>query len=382
MRTIVKQAAWALVLVAAIIVAYEDQSKAELMPVEISAFGRTGEGKEVMQYRLTNAHGIELIVMSYGAAITSLKAPDRNGRSAQIVLGFDTLEPYLKGVPYFGAIVGRYGNRIARGHFTLDGVTYTLPINDGPNHLHGGPQGFDKQVWQGRTFENANGPGVEFTYISADGEAGYPGKLTARVTYQLGADNDITISYQATTTKPTVVNLTNHTYFNLSGDLARDILSEQLRINANRFTPVDKTLIPTGELREVANTPFDFRKSTAIGQRIEDSDEQLSDAKGYDHNWVLDEATPGAMIEAAELYDPVSGRVLTVRTMQPGIQFYSGNFLDGSLEGRGKSFSHRIALCLETQHFPDSPNHPGFPSTVLRPGETFKSQTVFVLSTR
>ncbi|HVY85070.1 MAG TPA: aldose epimerase family protein [Caulobacterales bacterium] len=349
--------------------------------VQQAVFGRTPDGREIDVFTLTNAHGVEVKLMNYGAAITSLKTPDREGHFGQIVLGFDTLDPYLAGVPYFGAVVGRYGNRIARGHFTLDGHTYTLATNNAPNHLHGGDRGFDKRVWDARSFEDEKGPGVAFTYVSADGEEGYPGQLTARVTYQLGADDTLTISYEATTTKPTPVNLTNHAYFNLSGDAQRDILGEQLTINADRFTPVDDTLIPTGELKAVANTPFDFRQPTAIGARIEADDAQLKAGHGYDHNWVLNQAQPAQMTDAAELYDPQSGRVLQIRTTEPGIQFYSGNFLDGSLNGRGVTFAHRWALCLETQHFPDSPNHPNFPSTILRPGETYRSQTVLTFST-
>lgn len=349
--------------------------------VQQAVFGRTPDGREIDVFTLTNAHGVEVKLMNYGAAITSLKTPDREGHFGQIVLGFDTLDPYLAGVPYFGAVVGRYGNRIARGHFTLDGHTYTLATNNAPNHLHGGDRGFDKRVWDARSFEDEKGPGVAFTYVSADGEEGYPGQLTARVTYQLGADDTLTISYEATTTKPTPVNLTNHAYFNLSGDARRDILGEQLTIHADRFTPVDDTLIPTGELKAVANTPFDFRQPTAIGARIEADDAQLKAGHGYDHNWVLNQAQPAQMTDAAELYDPQSGRVLQIRTTEPGIQFYSGNFLDGSLNGRGVTFAHRWALCLETQHFPDSPNHPNFPSTILRPGETYRSQTVLTFST-
>ncbi|HVZ99427.1 MAG TPA: aldose epimerase family protein [Caulobacterales bacterium] len=350
--------------------------------IEEAAFGQTSEGQQVKLFTLTNEHGMEVKLMSYGAAITSIKTPDRTGAIGQVVLGFDTLDPYLAGVPFFGAVVGRYGNRIARGHFTLDGHTYTLATNNAPNHLHGGDRGFDKRVWDARPFEDDKGPGVEFTYVSADGEEGYPGELTAHVTYQLGADDTLTISYEATTTKATPVNLTNHAYFNLSGDVQRDILGEQLKINADRFTPVDSTLIPTGELKPVEGTPFDFRAPTAIGARIDAHNQQITYGHGYDHNWVLNQTAPGQMTEAAELYDAQSGRVMTIRTTEPGIQFYSGNFLDGSLNGRGVAFARRIALCLETQHFPDSPNHPSFPSTILQPGDTYRSQTVLTFATR
>ncbi|MES1201112.1 MAG: aldose epimerase family protein [Pseudomonadota bacterium] len=348
--------------------------------VQEAAFGQTADGQAVRLFTLTNAHGIEVQLMSYGAAITSIKTPDKAGTLGQIVLGFDTLDPYLKGVPYFGAIVGRYGNRIAKGHFTLDGQTYTLAINNAPNALHGGLRGFDKRVWDARSFEDEKGPGVEFTYVSADGEEGYPGQLTAHVTYQLGADDTLSISYEATTTKDTPVNLTNHAYFNLSGDVKRDILGEQLQINADKFTPVDHGLIPTGVLQPVANTPFDFRTATVIGARIEAHNQQLQFAGGYDHNWVLNQTAPGQMTDAATLTDPESGRVLSIKTTEPGVQFYSGNFLDGTLNGRGVTFTHRIALCLETQHFPDSPNHSAFPSTILHPGETLHSQTVLTFS--
>jgi aldose 1-epimerase len=344
-------------------------------------FGQTANGVPVDLYTLTNAHGVEAKIMTYGAAIMSLRTPDRTGAMGQIVLGFDELAPYLTQTSYLGAIVGRYGNRIGKAQFSLDGVTYHLAANNGPNTLHGGVVGFDKVVWGAEPFEDADGKGVRFTYVSRDGEEGFPGQLTAHVTYQLTDANELIISYEATTTKPTPVNLTNHAYFNLSGDASRDILNDTLQLNADRFTPVDSGLIPTGELRPVDGTPFDFRAATAIGARIGADNEQLKFGQGYDHNWVLNKPEAGALSMAARLADPQSGRVLEIRTTEPGIQFYSGNFLDGSLSGRGATFQHRWALCLETQHFPDSPNKPDFPSTILRPGETYTSRTILAFST-
>jgi aldose 1-epimerase len=332
-------------------------------------------------YTLTNVHGIAVRIMTYGAAIVSLETPDRTGHLADIVLGFDSLEPYLEGVPYFGAIVGRYANRIANGRFTLDGKTHQLPRNDGPNSLHGGTRGFDKRIWTAEPLETAQGPALRLTYVSAAGEEGYPGELTARVTYRLGNDDTLSIEYHATATAPTPVNLTNHTYFNLTGDPRRPILDHVLLINADRFTPVDATLIPTGELRPVAGTPFDFRTPHVVGSRIGADDEQLHRAHGYDQNFVLDKAHPGALTLAAVLTDPQSGRSVVVRTTQPGLQFYTGNFLDGRPAGKGTVFTYRTGLCLETQHFPDSPNHPAFPSTILRPGQTYSEKTVLVFGT-
>ena len=344
-------------------------------------FGRAGD-RNVDIYTLTNAHGLEVRIMTYGAAIVSLKTPDRAGHLQNIVLGFDKLDPYVAGVPYFGAVVGRYANRIAHGRFILDGKTYQLPTNNGPNSLHGGTKGFDKRVWAASPFESTQGPGLRLTYVSADGEEGYPGALTARVTYQLANDDTLSIAYHATTTAPTPVNLSNHSYFNLSGDPDRPILDHVLTIDADKFTPVDATLIPTGELRAVAGTPFDFRKPTAIGARIGGDDEQLKLGGGYDHNWVLTKPHEGALTTAALLSDPQSGRTVEVRTTQPGLQFYSGNFLDGKPAGSGTVFKHRTGLCLETQHFPDSPNKPAFPSTILKPGQTYSEQTMLIFGVR
>ncbi len=345
-----------------------------------SSFGQAG-GQAVDIYTLTNAHGIEARIMTYGATLVSLKTPDRAGRLANIILGFDTIDPYVAGVPYFGATVGRYANRIAGGRFTLDGKTYQLAANDGPNSLHGGVKGFDKRVWKAQLLNSARGNALRLTYVSADSEEGYPGQLTAHVTYRLGEDDTLSIAFDATATAPTPVNLANHAYFNLSGDPGRPILDQVLTIDADRFTPVDATLIPTGELRAVAGTPFDFRTPHIIGNRIAAEDEQLGRGHGYDHNWVLNKPRAGAMTRAAVLRDPASGREIELRTTQPGLQFYSGNFLDGKPAGGGTVFAHRTGLCLETQHFPDSPNHPAFPATILRPGQTYSETTLLAFRT-
>ncbi|MCA1560897.1 MAG: galactose mutarotase [Acidobacteria bacterium] len=343
--------------------------------VRSEAFGKTADGQQVELYTLTNANGIEVRAMTYGGIITSLKVPDRSGRMADVVLGFDTLDAYLKGHPYFGAIIGRYGNRIAKGRFTVGGRTYTLATNNGPNHLHGGNKGFDKVVWSAAPV--AGQSAVAFTRTSPDGEEGYPGNLTVRVTYTLTDKNELTVDYHATTDKATPVNLTHHSYFNLAGDDAGDILGHELTIHADRYTPVDATLIPTGAIAPVQRTPFDFRTPTAIGMRIDQPDEQLKNGKGYDHNWVLTRRGAGLQ-PAARLTDPASGRTLEVATTEPGMQFYAGNFLDGTLTGKGGHvYKHRAGLCLETQHFPDSPNQPSFPSTILQPGLEYRSKTVF-----
>jgi aldose 1-epimerase len=340
------------------------------------SFGKTPDGTPVGIYTLKSGQ-IEARIMTYGGIVVSLKTPDRNGKVSDVVLGFDNLDGYTGGnKPFFGALIGRYANRIAHGEFKLDGKTYNVPKNDGDNSLHGGTRGFDKVVWTGKQIPN----GVELTSVSPDGDQGYPGKLTAVVRYTLKG-NDLRIEYSATTDKDTVVNLTNHSYFNLAGQGTGDILQHQLKLNASRFTPVDETLIPTGELKSVEGTPFDFRKATAIGERINNDDEQLRRGRGYDHNWVLDNR--GKLNEAAEAYESGSGRVLTVLTDQPGIQFYSGNFLDGTVTGKGGvAYQKRTGFCLETQHFPDSPNHPKFPTTELKPGQRYHTVTVFRFSTR
>jgi len=346
-----------------------------------SAFGRTPDGQAVELFTLTNARGTEVRATNYGGIIVSLRVPDRAGRPGDVVLGYESLDGYLKATPYFGAIVGRYGNRIAKGAFTLDGHTYRLVTNNGPNHLHGGTRGFDKVVWKADPFEGAAGVGVVLSYTSPDGEEGYPGNLNARVTYTLTDRNELAFEYVATTDKATPVNLTQHSYFNLAGEGTRDVLDHQLTIDADRFTPVDATLIPTGVLAPVAGTPFDFRKPAAIGARIGQKDEQLVFGGGYDHNFVLNRKGPGP-VRVIRVAEPTTGRVMEVSTTEPGVQFYTGNFLDGSITGKGGHvYRRRYGLCLETQHFPDSPNHPSFPSTILRPGEEYRSKTVLAFST-
>jgi len=348
--------------------------------VKKEAFGKTQDGKAVDLYTLTNAHGMEVRAMRYGGIIVSLRVPDARGAFDDVVLGFNSLDGYLAGHPYFGAIIGRYGNRIAKGRFTLDGVEYKLAVNNGPNSLHGGLKGFDKVVWHAQSFENKDGVGIVFTYTSPDGEEGYAGNLAVKVTYTLTDSNELIFDYHATTDKPTIVNLTNHSYFDLAGAGKGDILGHVMMISADRFTPVDATLIPTGELRSVVGTPFDFRQPTAIGARIEQKDEQLVLGGGYDHNFVINRTGPGLAL-AARVLEPTTGRVLEVDTTEPGVQFYTGNFLDGTVTGKdGHVYRKRYAFCLETQHFPDSPNQPNFPSTILRPGETYKSRTVYKFS--
>jgi aldose 1-epimerase len=340
-----------------------------------SPFGTMPDGKAVHQFTLTNANGIELKAINYGGIITALRAPDRSGKFDDIVLGFETLDGYLKDHPFFGAIIGRYGNRIGKGQFTLDGKTYKLATNNGPNHLHGGNKGFDKQLWMAEPLRGANG--VRLTRVSPDGEEGYPGTLMTEVTYTLTDGNELIVDYRASTDKPTPVNLTQHSYFNLAGQASGDILGHQLMLNADRYTPVDDTLIPTGELAPVEGTPFDFRKPTAIGARIDADHPQLKAGKGYDHNWVLNRKGSGQQL-AARVVEPKSGRTLEITTEEPGIQFYAGNFLDGSLKGKGGAvYAHRTGFCLETQHYPDSPNQPGFPTTTLRPGRDYRTRTVF-----
>jgi aldose 1-epimerase len=343
-----------------------------------SSWGKTGDGS-VEIYTLTNVHGVEARIMTYGATLVSLKAPDRAGHFKNIVLGFDTLEPYLGAKAYFGATVGRYANRIAKARFTLDGKTYQLAANDGPNTLHGGIRGFDKRIWQAEPLPESAGNGVRFTYVSAAGEEGFPGELTAHATYRLDDNDNLEIEYGAATTAATPVNLANHAYFNLAGDPNVPVLDHVVTINADRFTPVDATLIPTGELRAVAGTPFDFRTPHTVGARISDPDEQLRLGHGYDHNFVLNKAGAG-MTLAAVVNDPKSGRSLEVRTTQPGVQFYTGNFMDGKPAAQGGSvFPYRTGFCLETQHFPDSPNQASFPSTILRPGQVYAEKTILAV---
>ncbi len=354
-------------------------AKAATDSVVVKPFGKTEEGQKVELYTLTNKNGLQVSLATYGAMVVDLLVPDRAGKLADVSLGYKTLKPYFTKCPYFGCIAGRYANRIAKGKFTLDGKTYKLATNDGPNHLHGGVKGFDKQVWQGQIVK-ATQPTVRFTLHSPDGQEGYPGNLVAKVTYTLTDRNQLRISYEATTDKPTIINLTNHTYFNLAGAGNGSVLDHELKINADRFTPVDKTLIPTGELKAVKGTPMDFRKPTAIGARIK---EVGGKPVGYDHNYVLNKCPLTKQCIAAEVFEPKSGRVMKVSTDQPGIQFYSGNFLDGTLTGKGgKVYKQYHGFCLETQHFPDSPNQPKFPSTVLRPGQTYKTTTVYSFSAK
>src|SRR6266849_4767133 len=346
-------------------------------------FGKTPDGQDADIYTLTNSGGAEVKITNYGGIVTSLRVPDRNGKLDDIVLGFDNLDAYLKGHPYFGAIIGRYGNRIAKGRFTLHGVEYKLAVNNGENHLHGGIKGFDKVVWTARPLKVSNGAALRLTYLSKDGEEGYPGNLSVKVIYTLTNANELKIEYSATTNKDTVVNLTNHSYFNLAGQGQGDILKHQLRLDASRFTPVDATLIPTGEIRSVKGSAFDFTRSTAIGSRIGQDDEQLKLGQGYDHSFVLDDNIRGKPVLAAEVYEPTSCRSMEVWTTEPGIQFYTGNFLDGTAHGKaGRTYPRRSGFCLETQHFPDSPNKPKFPSTILKPGTRFKSTTIYKFSAR
>ena len=339
-------------------------------------FGQLENGPLTI-YTLTNVNGMEVRTIPYGAIIVSIRVPDRSGHMDDVVLGFDRLEGYLGTHPFFGAVAGRYANRIANGTFSLDGQTYTLAKNNGPNALHGGLKGFDKKLWNAELFDHDGQVGVVYTVDSADGEEGYPGNLHVRVTYTLGRDNELAVEYEASTDKATPINLTQHSYFNLAGEGSGDILGHRLTIDAERFTPVDATLIPTGDLAAVDGTPLDFRRATPIGARIDADNEQLKIAGGYDHNYVLNRDRD-AVLHAARLEDLRSGRTLDVSTTEPGLQFYSGNFLDGKITGKSKHvYGRRAGLCLETQHFPDSPNHASFPSTILRPGERFRSKTVF-----
>jgi aldose 1-epimerase len=360
-------------------VVFAQAGKRHEQAVQQKSFG-TQDGRPVTLYTLTNANGVEVDTMNYGGIILSIRVPDRKGQFADVALGHENLEGYIPNPPYIGAIIGRYANRIANGTFTLDGKTYHIPKNDGPNTLHGGvDKTFNKVVWDGERLKGK--AGVTYTYLSKDGDDGWPGNLRVRVTYTLTNNNELIIDYEATTDKATPINLTQHSYFNLAGEGNGDILNHELTLNADRFTPVDKNLIPTGELRPVKGTPLDFTQSTRVGARIDDNYEQLVLGHGYDHNWVVNRKGDGLTL-AARMYEPTSGRVLEVSTTQPGIQFYTGNFLDGTVTGKqGHVYKRRYGFCLETQHFPDSPNHPEFPSTILKPGETFRSKTVFKFST-
>ena len=350
--------------------------------IEKKNFGKLPDGREVLQYSLKNKSGMGVNVITYGAIVTNIFVKDKNGNIGDIVLGYDSLEGYLNDKSYFGAIVGRYGNRIGKGKFSLDGKGYQLTINDGENHLHGGKVGFDKVLWNAESKLSPSGPSLTLTYVSKDGEEGYPGTVTLSVTYTVTDSNELEIQYTGKTDKPTILNPTHHSYFNLTGDLTKPILDHQLMINANQTTPVVKGLITTGELAEVASTPMDFRTLTPIGLHINDTNEQLTLAGGYDHNWVLNNYN-GKVRQVVELYEPMSGRLMTVSSDQPGMQFYSGNFLNGSAIGKkGIAYQFRTGLCLEAQAFPDTPNKTQWPSVVLRPGETYKQTTIYKFSTK
>lgn len=342
-------------------------------------YGTLPDGTAVEAFTLTNSAGMTVKAITYGAIITSVTVPDRNGKADDMVLGFDSLDGYLSGTAYFGAVIGRYGNRIGSAKFEIDGNTYKLAANNGPNSLHGGLKGFDKVVWKGESFERDGSVGVVFTYTSADGEEGFPGALQTQVTYTLTAKNEIAIDYRATTDKPTVVNLTQHSYFNLGGDGSGDVLAHQLTIDADRYSNVDKDLIPLGDPVTVEGTPFDFRAATTIGARIDADDEQIRLGSGYDHNYAINRSGPG-LVRAARVVEPKSGRVMEVFTTEPGMQLYTANHLDGVKGKAGRVYNKRGAFCLETQHYPDSPNKPSFPSTTLRPGGTYESRTVYAFS--
>ena len=341
-------------------------------------FGQTPAGESVTLYTLKNAKGMEVHIMNYGGIIQKILTPDRNGKLEDVVLGFETLQEYIKDTPYFGAVVGRFGNRIAKGKFTLDGKEYTLAAQNNGQHLHGGLVGFDKKVWK---VLEASAQSLSLSYVSKDMEEGFPGDLSVKMTYTLSDNNELGISYEATTDKATVLNLSNHSYFNLSGNAKRAILNQEVQIDASRLVAVNKVLIPTGVLAPVAGTPFDFTKAHVVGDRINDtSSEQIVLGGGYDHCWALDKPA-GSYAKIATVHDPISGRKMTVSTDQPGVQFYTGNFLDGHLTGKyGVTYGKRFGLCLETEHFPDSPNQPNFPSTVLRPGEVYKTKTAYQFS--
>jgi aldose 1-epimerase len=360
-------------------------------------FGKLPDGTAVELFTLTNASGMEVRLTNYGGIVTAIKVADRTGKPGDVVLGYDSLEGYVKNPSYFGAIVGRYANRIGNAQFTLDGKTYTLAANNDGNSLHGGLKGFDKAVWSAETFEKAGAAGVALSYTSPDGDEGYPGRLALRVTFTLSDSNALSLEYSAKTDKATVLNLTHHDYFNLAGDGSGDVLAHLLTMNAGRYTPVDAKLLPTGALATVAGTPLDFRKPTAIGLRIDSSDEQIKRGGGYDHNFVIDRAgvidgtgaTTGSrdsatsgLTLAARVTDPKSGRVLEVHTTEPGVQLYTANHLNGVIGKAGHRYDKRGAFCLETQHFPDSPNRPAFPTTTLRPGTEFRSRTVYSFSTK
>ncbi|MDT0685621.1 aldose epimerase family protein [Autumnicola psychrophila] len=360
----------------------EDTAENQKVLIKKSDFGTTPEGELVEMFTLTNAGGMEVKVITYGGRITSLKAPDKIGNYEDVVLGFDSIEQYTKDNPYFGALIGRYGNRIAQGRFSLDGEEYELAQNNGENHLHGGEKGFDKVIWNATPEEGENSSSLVLTYTSEDMEEGYPGKLDVTVTYTLFNDNSFDVNYEATTDKKTVINLTQHAYFNLSGDFSETILDHIIKINADKFVPVDENLIPTGDLMDVEDTPFDFLETKEVAEGINADNEQIQRGGGYDHNWVLNNQDSG-MRFAASAYEPESGRFMEVYTDEPGMQFYTGNFLDGTLPAQGGgNYEKRTGFCFETQHYPDSPNQESFPSVVLEPGETYVSNTSFKFSVK
>jgi aldose 1-epimerase len=374
---------WSLLLIAGLVaICLAGCASQPAAPGQISKapFGKTADGTPVDIFMLRNAKGCEARICNYGGIVTSLTVPDKNGKLGDVVLGYDNLDGYLKSTPYFGCLVGRYGNRIAKGKFTLNGTQYTLATNNGPNTLHGGKVGFDKVVWHATMLAGSRGPALELRYLSKDGEEGYPGNLSVTAVYTLTDDNALRLDYTATTDKDTVLNLTHHSYFNLRGH--GDNLGHVVQINADKFTPVDSTLIPTGELKPVDGTPFDFRKPTAIGARVNAADEQIKFGGGYDHNWVINKQV-GELAQQAVVYEPESGRVMEVWSTEPGLQFYGGNFLDGKITGKGGwTYKYRNGFCMEPQHFPDSPNQTNFPSVVLKPGQIYKNTIIYKFSAK
>lgn len=369
-------------ILSAVLLAGNTMLHAATPSITVNPFGNLPDGQKADLYTLTNKNGAVAKISNYGGTVTSLTMPDRNGKLADIVLGFDSLRKYVKKSPYFGCLVGRYGNRIAKGKFTLDGKNYTLATNNMGNALHGGLRGFDKVLWNAAPKMTAQGPSLKLTYVSKDGEEGYPGTLKVSATYTLTNKNELKLVCNATTDKDTVINLTHHSYFNLAGQGKGTILDHVLTLDAGRYTPVDKSLIPTGKIATVRNTPLDFRKPTAIGARIDAKDEQLKFAGGYDHNFIADKLVPGTLARIAKVEEPKSGRIMEVLTTEPAVQFYAGNFLDGTLRGKnGAVYVRRSGFCLEPQHYPDSPNHKNFPSTVLKPGQTYRNTIIYRFST-
>lgn len=359
----------------------KDETQTMQPTITKEVFGTLPSGQQADLYTLTNSNGMVVKITNYGGIITHWMTPDKNGVMADVALGFDSLSAYVNGNPFFGALVGRYGNRIGKGSFTLDGQTYSLLKNNGPNHLHGGKVGFDKVLWTAEEFKDVTSVGLKLTYTSQDMEEGYPGTLDVKVTYTLSDEGELSIDYKATTDKPTIVNLTNHSYFNLTG-LKRDVLSHEIEINADSLVEVDETLIPTGKLISVKGTPFDFTSPRTIGEKIDDeSDNQIKKGGGYDHCWVINGSGTN-LKQIATVHEPESGRVMEVFTTEPGVQFYTGNFLNGKAEGKGVTYTKRMGFCLETEHYPDSPNQPQFPSVVLRPGETYHTTTSYKMSVK